>query len=241
VPSRRPGGRVAIGESDQRAGHGGSRRPSRLRPPRPGSGRPRSGVRRWFCGEERLDPILVLADPQPPANEPRGNGVEDAAEHEPAAGGDAHVAPRRSKVRIPSAPPGGPWTAFDEGAGTLEVIGKGNKRRTISLSPAARGHFAGQNRNTSAIFPSAEGGPWVSVPPAFAKTVHRAAPRVPFRFRDLRHMYAITPASLSQEVALGLGAQAGEGRLRQVATEAGFKRFRRATETPFNMIFEVRS
>jgi hypothetical protein len=40
-------------------------------------------------------------------------------------------------------------------------------------------------------------------------------------------------------VALGLGAQAGEGRLRQVATEAGFRRFRRATETPFNMIFEA--
>ena len=50
-----------------------------------------------------------------------------------------------------------------------------------------------------------------------------------------------TPASLSQEVGMGLGAQAGEYRLRQVATEAGFKRFRRATETPFNMIFEVRS
>ena len=53
--------------------------------------------------------------------------------------------------------------------------------------------------------------------------------------------FICTPASLSQEVALGLGAQAGEGRLRQVATEAGFKRFRRATETPFNMIFDVRS
>jgi 2-polyprenyl-3-methyl-5-hydroxy-6-metoxy-1,4-benzoquinol methylase len=53
--------------------------------------------------------------------------------------------------------------------------------------------------------------------------------------------FICTPASLSQEVALGLGAQAGEARLRQVATEAGFKRFRRATETPFNMIFEVRS
>jgi hypothetical protein len=38
-------------------------------------------------------------------NEPRGNGAEDAAEHEPAAGGDAHAALRRSKVRIPSAPP----------------------------------------------------------------------------------------------------------------------------------------
>ena len=52
--------------------------------------------------------------------------------------------------------------------------------------------------------------------------------------------FICTPASLSQEVGLGLGAQAGESRLRQVATEAGFRRFRRATETPFNMIFEVR-
>jgi SAM-dependent methyltransferase len=52
--------------------------------------------------------------------------------------------------------------------------------------------------------------------------------------------FICTPASLSQEVGLGLGAQAGKYRLRQVATEAGFKGFRRATETPFNMIFEVR-
>ncbi len=51
--------------------------------------------------------------------------------------------------------------------------------------------------------------------------------------------FICTPASLSQEVGLGLGAQAGESKLRQVATEAGFKRFRRATETPFNMIFDV--
>jgi len=46
--------------------------------------------------------------------------------------------------------------------------------------------------------------------------------------------FICTPASLSQEVALGLGAQAGERRLRQVATEAGFTRFRRAAQTPFN-------
>jgi len=49
-----------------------------------------------------------------------------------------------------------------------------------------------------------------------------------------------TPASLSQEVGLGLGAQAGEMRLRKVALDAGFSHFRRATETPFNMVFEVR-
>jgi len=52
--------------------------------------------------------------------------------------------------------------------------------------------------------------------------------------------FICTPASLSQEVALGLGAQAGERRLRRVASEAGFTQFRRATETPFNMIFEAR-
>ena len=48
------------------------------------------------------------------------------------------------------------------------------------------------------------------------------------------------PASLSQEVALGLGAQAGEARLREVITSGGFTRFRRATETPFNLVFEAR-
>jgi SAM-dependent methyltransferase len=49
-----------------------------------------------------------------------------------------------------------------------------------------------------------------------------------------------TPASLSQEVVAGLGAQAGEGRLSEVAKEAGFSSFRRATETPFNLVLEGR-
>jgi len=49
-----------------------------------------------------------------------------------------------------------------------------------------------------------------------------------------------TPASLSQEVGSGLGAQAGEGRLAVVAKEAGFSTFRRATETPFNLVLEGR-
>lgn len=49
-----------------------------------------------------------------------------------------------------------------------------------------------------------------------------------------------TPASLSQEVGLALGAQAGEKRLREVVTSGGFTTFRRATQTPFNLIFEAR-
>jgi SAM-dependent methyltransferase len=50
-----------------------------------------------------------------------------------------------------------------------------------------------------------------------------------------------TPASRSQEVGLALGAQAGETRIREVVTRGGFTRFRRATETPFNLVFEARA
>jgi SAM-dependent methyltransferase len=49
-----------------------------------------------------------------------------------------------------------------------------------------------------------------------------------------------TPCSRSQEVGLCLGAQAGEGRIRDVVKSAGFTRFRRAAETPFNIVYEAR-
>jgi 2-polyprenyl-3-methyl-5-hydroxy-6-metoxy-1,4-benzoquinol methylase len=49
-----------------------------------------------------------------------------------------------------------------------------------------------------------------------------------------------TPASLSQDVGLALGAQAGEARIRDVVTAGGFTRFRRVAETPFNLVFEAR-
>jgi SAM-dependent methyltransferase len=60
-----------------------------------------------------------------------------------------------------------------------------------------------------------------------------------------RLMYAAStmicvPGSLSQEVGLGLGAQAGEKRLREVLTAGGFSRVRRATSTPFNLVLEAR-
>jgi 2-polyprenyl-3-methyl-5-hydroxy-6-metoxy-1,4-benzoquinol methylase len=49
-----------------------------------------------------------------------------------------------------------------------------------------------------------------------------------------------TPASRAQEVGLALGAQAGEARMREVVTTGGFTYFRRAAETPFNLVFEAR-
>jgi 2-polyprenyl-3-methyl-5-hydroxy-6-metoxy-1,4-benzoquinol methylase len=49
-----------------------------------------------------------------------------------------------------------------------------------------------------------------------------------------------TPASLSQDVGLALGAQAGESRIADVVKAGGFARFRRVAETPFNLVFEAR-
>ncbi|APW38870.1 SAM-dependent methyltransferase [Rhodoferax koreense] len=52
--------------------------------------------------------------------------------------------------------------------------------------------------------------------------------------------FICTPASRAQDVGACLGAQAGEARLRGVVTGAGFSRFRRVAETPFNLVFEAR-
>jgi hypothetical protein len=49
-----------------------------------------------------------------------------------------------------------------------------------------------------------------------------------------------TPASRAQEVGLCLGAQAGEARMRKVVLDGGFAKFRRAAETPFNLVYEAR-
>ena len=74
----------------------------------------------------------------------------------------------------------------------------------------------------------------------------RAADRVEDNFNPVgRWFYAAstmlcTPNALSQDGGDALGAEAGEARLREVITSAGFSRFRRATETPFNLVLEAR-
>ncbi|KQV78334.1 class I SAM-dependent methyltransferase [Rhizobacter sp. Root1221] len=52
--------------------------------------------------------------------------------------------------------------------------------------------------------------------------------------------FICTPASRAQEVGLCLGAQAGEARMREVVTAGGFRQFRRAAQTPFNLVYEAR-
>ena len=72
-----------------------------------------------------------------------------------------------------------------------------------------------------------------------------AGTRLEDNFNPIGRMYyaasamLCTPNSLSQEVGLGLGAQAGEERLRKVALEAGFSNLRRAAQTPVNLILEL--
>jgi ubiquinone/menaquinone biosynthesis C-methylase UbiE len=82
-------------------------------------------------------------------------------------------------------------------------------------------------------------GTWMIVEP-FANDVLKdnlnPVGRVYYSFSTL----LCTPCSRSQEVGLCLGAQAGEKQIRQVLTSAGFGRFRRATETPFNIVYEAR-
>jgi SAM-dependent methyltransferase len=82
-------------------------------------------------------------------------------------------------------------------------------------------------------------GTWLITEPA-------AGDRVEDNFNPVgRAYYAFStllcvPASLSQAVGLALGAQAGEARIRDVVTAAGFTRFRRVAETPLNVVYEAR-
>jgi len=85
----------------------------------------------------------------------------------------------------------------------------------------------------------AKDGTWMIVEP-FAKDDLKdnlnPVGRVYYSFSTL----LCTPCSRSQEVGLCLGAQAGEKRIREVVHAAGFTRFRRASETPFNIVYEAR-
>ena len=86
----------------------------------------------------------------------------------------------------------------------------------------------------------ADDGTWMIVEPMAADTVEGNLNPVG-RIYYSASTVVCTPCSLAQELGLGLGAQAGEARLREVLGEAGFRNVRRATETPFNMVLEARA
>ncbi len=82
-------------------------------------------------------------------------------------------------------------------------------------------------------------GTWMIVEPAAGDRVEdnlNPVGRAYYAFSTL----LCTPCSLSQDVGLALGAQAGEARIRDIVMSAGFNRFRRVAETPFNIVYEAR-
>jgi ubiquinone/menaquinone biosynthesis C-methylase UbiE len=82
-------------------------------------------------------------------------------------------------------------------------------------------------------------GTWLVVEPAAADQADgnmNPVGRVYYNFSTL----LCVPNALSQPGGYSLGAQAGEAAIRQIATDAGFTRFRRAAETPFNLVYEIR-
>jgi hypothetical protein len=82
-------------------------------------------------------------------------------------------------------------------------------------------------------------GTWLIVEPYAGDSVSdnlNPVGRVYYNFSTL----LCVPNALSQPGGYALGAQAGEAAIRRIVTDAGFTRFRRASETPFNLVYEVR-
>ncbi len=82
-------------------------------------------------------------------------------------------------------------------------------------------------------------GTWMIVEPAAGNTVTdnlNPVGRVYYNFST----FLCVPNALSQTGGYSLGAQAGENAIAEVVTAAGFTRFRRASETPFNIVYEAR-
>ncbi len=84
-----------------------------------------------------------------------------------------------------------------------------------------------------------EDGTWLVVEPMAGDRVEDNLTTVGRAFYGFSTLLC-TPASLSQDVGLALGTQAGPARIRDVSTTAGFGRFRAATSTPFNNVLEIR-
>ena len=125
------------------------------------------------------------------------------------------------------------------------------------MSGAASSSFAGSGYDLAATFDSLHDmgdplaaaahvrqalkpdGTWLVVEPSAADdTAGNMNPvgRTYYGFSTL----LCVPNALSQPGDYALGAQAGEDAIRQITADAGFTRFRRAAETPFNLVYEVR-
>jgi SAM-dependent methyltransferase len=167
-----------------------------------------------------------------------------------------------STILMAKAFPASRFAGFDYHQGSVEWARKAAKREglgeRVTFEEAGAGNYPGSDYDLVAFFDSLHDmgdpvgigshvrrslgseGTWMLVEPF-------AHDRLEDNLNPVGRMYygastmLCTPNSLSQEVGTALGAQAGEARLRQVATKAGFTRFRRAAETPFNLVLEARA
>jgi SAM-dependent methyltransferase len=166
-----------------------------------------------------------------------------------------------STILMAQAFPASAFTGFDYHAGSIETA----RARAQEAGISERAHFhtepaaaySGSGYDLVTMFDClhdmgdpvgaarhvrstiAPDGTWMIVEPAAGDRVEdnlNPVGRAYYGFSTL----LCTPASLSQEVGLALGAQAGEARIRDVVEAGGFTRFRRAAETPFNLVFEAR-
>ncbi len=166
-----------------------------------------------------------------------------------------------STVLMAQAFPGSRFCGFDYHFGSIEGARESAKRAglgdRVTFETASAKDYAGNDYDLVTVFDClhdmgdpvgvakhvrqslAKDGTWMIVEP-YAKDHIKdnlnPVGRVYYSFSTL----LCTPCSRSQEVALCLGAQAGEAQIRQVVTSAGFTHFRRATETPFNIVYEAR-
>jgi ubiquinone/menaquinone biosynthesis C-methylase UbiE len=166
-----------------------------------------------------------------------------------------------STLLLAEAFPKSNFFGFDYHDKSIEAARETAKRKgladRLSFEVAAAKEFPGKDYDLVAVFDClhdmgdpvgaaahvlkslAKDGTWMIVEP-FAndelKDNLNPVGRVYYSFSTL----LCTPCSRSQEVGLCLGAQSGEKRIRDVVTQAGFSRFRRAAENPFNIVYEAR-
>jgi len=212
-----------------------------------------------FCGTERFFRTGYNAN-LVPAWIPALEGV-DAKLRKGASVADVGCGHGASTIVMAQAYPASTFTGFDYHEPSIvaarEAAGKASLGERVKFEKAAAKSYPGTGYDLVCIFDAlhdmgdpvgaarhvreslAPDGTWLLVEPFAHDTLEKNLNPFGRIFYGASTMIC-TPASRSQEVGLALGAQAGPKRLEAVCREAGFTRFRKATETPFNLIFEAR-
>jgi len=167
----------------------------------------------WCESNPTLDKRTILSERRDPIFLPIAADIEMMTAEAPASFGAmiraAHLTGCRQNELVTAR-----WSAFDAMRRTLEVIGKGNKRRVIDLSPAAVSLIKSQPRQLkSDLIFCREGGLAYAEAASFFSHLRRAVARkamlssIPFtgfRFHDLRHLFAVQTLKGELEIHMGI-------------------------------------